>query len=67
MKYRSRTARVRVRAFWIGPVDVDPSEVTRLEPQWLGGALGCRINFRNGNWIAVSPADSSRVEALMRR
>jgi hypothetical protein len=56
---------VPVLAYWIGPVDVDVASVLRVEPQWLGGACGCRIKFRNGNWIAVSPADARRVQLLM--
>jgi hypothetical protein len=56
---------VRVRAHWIGPVDVDIRDVTGIDPQWLSGALGYRIDFRNENWIAVSPADAQRVQDAM--
>jgi hypothetical protein len=56
---------VRVHANWIGPVDVDVEDVAGIDPKWLGGAYGCRINFRNENWIAVSAADAQRVQASM--
>jgi hypothetical protein len=56
---------VRVLANWIGPVDVDVEDVAGIDSKWLGGACGCRINFRNENWIAVSAADGQRVQASM--
>jgi hypothetical protein len=56
---------VPVYAHWIGPVNVDIAEVRDVNPRWLDGALGCRINFRNENWIAVSQADAQRVQAAM--
>ena len=57
---------VPVYAYWIGTINIDVSEVARVEPQWLGGACGCRISFRNGNWIAVSLADAARIEVHRR-
>ena len=56
---------VSVFAYWIGPVDVDVREVIGIDPKWLGRVLGHRINFRNENWIAVSPANARRVQASM--
>jgi hypothetical protein len=63
MKDKARI--VRVHAHWIGTVDVNTRDVVGIDPQWLGGACGCRINFRNENWIAVSLADAGRVQASM--
>jgi hypothetical protein len=46
--------KVRVQAHWIGPIDVDLSNIRSINPSWLGGALGCRIDLRDGRWFATS-------------
>jgi hypothetical protein len=55
--------RVRVQAHWIGPIDVDQSNVQSINPSWLGGACGCRIELRDGRWFATSREDAERLSA----
>jgi hypothetical protein len=55
--------RVRVQAHWIGPIDVDQSDVQSINPSWLGGACGCRIELRDGRWFATSREDAERLSA----
>jgi hypothetical protein len=52
-----------IRAHWLGLIDVNPSDVIKIDPQWLGGALGCRVELRDGRWFATSHHEAQRLRA----
>jgi hypothetical protein len=59
--------RVRVQAHWIGPVDVDLSNIQSVNRSWLGGACGCLIELRDGRWFATSREEAKRLLAANNR
>jgi hypothetical protein len=37
-----------------GSIVVDVANIARVDPKWVGGRFGARIDFNNGNFITVS-------------
>jgi len=54
-----------IRAHWIGLINVIPSDVISIDPHWLGGALGSRVDLCDGRWFATSHQEAERLRAAM--
>jgi hypothetical protein len=39
-----------------GPVLIDVADIAKVDPQWIGGRFGVRIDFGSGNFVTVPPS-----------
>jgi hypothetical protein len=56
--------KVRVHAHWIGLIEVDTADIASIDANWLGGALGRRVNLRDGRWFATDSQEAQQLLAL---
>jgi hypothetical protein len=58
---------MRLRAHWFGFVEINPNEVVKIDPRWVGGAFGCRVHLRDGRWFATSFDEAERMRKALTR